>query len=188
MIAKRFIIELLYFSGAVLFLITGIFLKLTAPSGIGLLLLYSGLNGILWNESGYEYTSAYKNKYIFWNVFFLGLSTIIFFSLTKVLFNILVRDEVLNWNSLILLISVLGIIYFEILFRISSQKKSRFAALVMLLLFILSTGAFIFGDFWLKTDFLMGFLSLTVTVIISFRKTYIGLSELLEKNRDKNER
>jgi len=187
MIKKKLIYELLYYFGVILFLITGLFLKLTAPLCIGILLLYSGMNGIFWNKSSSEITSGYMKKYFVWNIFFLGISSVLFFSLTKVFFNVFIRGEVLNWNSYILLLSLIGIIYFEILFRISLQIKSRYAALVILFLFILSTGAFIFGGHWLKTDFFLGFLSLTVTVIISFRKTYFELSDILGKNRDNNE-
>lgn len=180
MISKYVIIEFLYFIGASLLIITGLLLKLLSPLGVGLYLLYSGRQ---FKSSDNGESPGKKEKYIksglFWNMLFLGLSSIFYFSIIKDILNILFRDKIIMQNNIILLISVLGVFYFEILFRISLQKKNRFAAILVLIILITSAGSLILGEHWLKTDLILGFLSLTVTVIISFRKAYLELAGIL---------
>ncbi len=170
MILKNIVLESLYFIGAAFLLATGIILKLAAPLGIGLFLIYLGR---------YKVSSEFSKIDMIWDLLFLGISSIVFFSLIKVILNIFFRDYTLLWNQMILPVSAFEIIYFEIIFRISLQKKNRFSSIIMIILFITSAGAFILGGFWLKTDLLLGFLSLSVTVILSFRKAYSELINIL---------
>jgi len=170
MILKNIVLESLYFIGAAFLLATGIILKLAAPLGIGLFLIYFGR---------YKVSSEFSKVDMIWDLLFLGISSIVFFSLIKVISNIFFRVYTLLWNQMILPVSAFEIIYFEIIFRISLQKKNRFSAIIMIILFITSAGAFILGGFWLKTDLLLGFLSLSVTVILSFRKAYSELVNIL---------
>ena len=169
----------LYFLGTGALILSGIVLKITAPLGIGIFLLYSGYQ----SHSSTGESSEKKAKYIkldlLWNLFFLGISFITYFSLIKVIINIFLGNQILIWNKIIIFISLGGVMYFEILFRISLQKKNRFAAIMLLIILVASIGAFILGGHWFKTDLFLGFLSLTVTVIISFRKAYLGLSDIL---------
>lgn len=165
--------------GASLLILTGIFLKLAAPLGVGIFLFYSGRQNTLNHGESMGKKVIYTKIDLIWSLFFLGLSSIVYFSIIKVILNIFFRDQIIIWNKIILIISVFGVFYFEILFRISLQKKNRIAAIFVMIILIVSVGAFILGGHWLKTDLLLGFLSLTVTVIISFRKAYLGLSDIL---------
>jgi len=180
MILKNIVFESLYFMGAAFLLLTGIILKLAAPLGIGLLLIYLGrYKGSSSSRSNNENSVVFSKIEIIWDLLFLGISSVAFFSLIKVILNIFFRDNTLVWNQMILPVSAFEIIYFEIIFRISVQKKNRFGAIIMIILFITSAGAFILDGFWLKTDLLLGFISLSVTVILSFRKVYSELINIL---------
>ena len=171
------VFEFLYFTGAAFLLLTGIILKLAAPLGIGLFLLYFGRYKV--SSSNNENPVVFSKIEIIWDLLFLGISSVVFFSLIKGILNIYFRDNTLVWNQMILPVSAFGIIYFEIIFRISLQKKNRFGAIIMIILFITSSGAFLLDGYWLKTDLLLGFLSLSVTVILSFRKAYSELTNIL---------
>ena len=166
---KNIVIESLYFLGVSFFVISGMILKLYSPLGVGIFLLYTGRQSF----------SSKKDINLIWNLLFLGLSIIAYFSVIKIILNIFLHDPILSQNRLILYISVFGVLYFEVLYRISLKKKNRIAAILILIVLITSVGAFILGGHWLKTDLILGFISLTVTVIISFRKAYLGLVDIL---------
>ncbi len=179
MIFRNILFHTLYFSGAGLLLLSGFLLKIAAPQGIGILLLYFGKSNIFFNAENRKNTSGSLKIYLLWNILFLGFSLILYFSLIKVTLNILLRNQIIIWNQIIIYISFLGALYYEILFRLNLQKRNRFAAVILIINLIAAVGALILGGFWFKTDLLLGFLSLTVTVIISFRKSYLGLSDIL---------
>ncbi|MEA1911875.1 MAG: hypothetical protein U9N32_09425 [Spirochaetota bacterium] len=179
MTLKNIVFESLYFNGAAFLLATGIILKLAAPLGIGLFLIYFGRYKVSSGNTNQENSVVFSKIDMVWDLLFLGISSIVFFSLIKVILNIYFSDNTLVWNQMILPVSAFEIIYFEIIFRISLQKKNRFGAIIMIILFITSAGAFILDGYWLKTDLLLGFLSLSVTVILSFRKAYSKLINIL---------
>ena len=179
MIQKNVIFESLYFLGASLLLLTGIVLKLAAPLGVGIYLLYSGPGRISLRKNADENILFDQKLNLIWNILFLGLSTILSFSIIKVIFNIFRGAQPVSPDQIIIYIYILGVLFFEFLYRISLKKKNRFVAILIVIILILSVGAFILGGHWLKTDLMLGFLSLTVTVIISFRKAYLGLTDFL---------
>ena len=169
----------LYFLGTGILILSGIVLKISSPLGVGIFLLYSGFQSKHSTGESPEKTANFIKLNLLWNLVFLGFTLIIYFSLIKVTINIFLGNNIISWNKMIIFISLFGVIYYEILFRISSMKKNRFAAIILLIILIASIGAFILGGDWFKSDLLMGFLSLTVTVIISFRRAYLGLLDIL---------
>ena len=164
------ILEILYFFGAAVLLITGICFKSAAAVGMGLYLLYSGRKRVL---------TAFMKVNLIWDLIFLAISVLMLFSVVKVILNIVLCQEIFNVSQWLIPVAGLGFIYFELLFRISGEKKNRFAVFLLMVLLISSTGSFILGGHWLKADIFLGFLSLTFTVIISFRRAYLELSDLL---------
>lgn len=179
MISRNICIDFLYFLGTCLLLLSGFLLKMFSPLGIGILFFYFGKKNLLIIKESKGNTPGYLKKYLLWYILVLVLSLVIYFSLIKVTLNILLRNHIIIWNQLIIYISLFGALYYEALFRLSLQKRNRFAAIVLLFNLIVSVGAFILGEHWFKTDLILGFLSLTLTVIISFRKAYLGLSDIL---------
>jgi len=179
MISRIKFYELFFFLGAITLLLSGIFLSSAACTGVGLFLIYYGRQRL--NTSSDTYNNSLKSRKInlFWNLIFLGISSIMVFSLINNILNIFFHDGVFLWNQYIIPLSVIGAIYYEILFRLSLNKKSRAASIILLILFITSVGAYILGGIWMKTDILMGFLYLTLTVIITFRRVYLELIEIL---------
>jgi len=172
--------EIFYFLGAVIVFISGIGFKSTAAVGMTLYLLYSGRRRVLTpGESSMEKSTEFLKSNLIWDLIFLAISVLMLFSIVKIILNIVLRQEIFNVNQWLILVAGLGIIYFELLFRISGEKKNRFAVFLLMILLISSTGSFILGGHWFKADLLLGFLSLTFTVIISFRKAYLELSDLL---------
>ncbi len=157
------ITEALYFFGAGAILFTGLILKSAALWGLGIYLLYSGPG----------------KTYLVWNLIFLGTSVISLFYLIKVILIIFLRNDIVDWSQLMLPVTGIGSIYFEIIYRISLKKKNRIASILLMVLLIQSVGTYILGGFWLKIDIILGFLSLAITVIISFRKAYYKLTDIL---------
>ena len=176
MIFKWKLSEFLYFSGALVLLVTGIGLKSVSAPAVGLYILYTGRRRVSPEE---EFPSILLKSNLFWDLMFMAVSVLMLFSALKVIFNIFFHNEIIIISQWLIPGTGLGILYFEILFRITGDKKNRLAVLLIMLLLILFTAAFILGGLWLKTDLILGFLSLTVTVIISFRKAYIELTDIL---------
>lgn len=179
MISNKKLHEQLYFSGASLLFLTGIFMKSAACTGFGLLLIYLGRQRINPYSESHNNPLQGRKINLFWNLLFLGISSIAVFSLINNILNILFNNGFFHWNQYIIPIYLFGTIYYETLYRINLNKKSRSASIILLVLFITSMGAYILEGIWLKTDILLGFISLTVTVIITFRKAYLELTEIL---------
>jgi hypothetical protein len=177
---RLIIFEVLYYLGSGFLLIYGIFFKTTAPLGFGIFLIYTGRTKIPLRYNKAAELKRITKFDIIWDFIFLGISSIALFSLMKTVLNILLRDKSVQLSSWVVLFSCLGIIYFELLFRLSSSKRNRFAALYLLILLIFSAGSFILGGFWVNLDIILGFLSLAITVIISFSKAYKGLLYILQ--------
>jgi len=176
---KSRIIESLYFIGVSLFIIIGVMLKLFSLTGAGIYLLYTGRQSSSSIKDDNGITLLDKKYNLIWDLLFLGLSIITYFSVIHSILNLFFHNSILVYNQIIIYLSVFGVLYFEVLYRISLKKKNRIAAILILIILITSVGAFILGGYWLKTDLILGFLSLTVTVIISFRKAYLGLADIL---------
>ncbi len=176
MILMRSKSELFYFLGASVLLMTGIGLKSAAASGLGLYMLYSCRNSLFisWETS----LLILKNN-LLWDLIFLAISVLMLFSVVKVIVNIFLRQEAIIVSHWLILVCGLGLLYFETLFRITGDKKKRLAVLLLMVLLVFSAASLILGGLWPKTDLILGFLSLTVTVIITFRKAYLELSEIL---------
>ena len=168
--------ELFYFLGVSVFLITGIVLKSTAASGLGLYMLYSGRKSLF--ISG-EASLLIQKINLLWDLIFLAISVLMLFSVVKVILNLFLHHEAVIVSHWLILVCSLGLIYFEMLFRITGDRKNRLAVLFVIVLLVLSAASLILGGFWPKTDLILGFLSLAVTVIISFRKAYIELTDIL---------
>ena len=167
--------EYFYFMGALILFIAGIGFNSTAASGIGLYLLYSGKM----DKSSTEGLSNYLKIDFVWNLLFLAVSLLMFFSATKVILNILLRQGSVSINQWFILIIGLNLIYFETVYRISLNKKNRFAVFMLVVVLISSAAASILGELWSQVDIILGFLSLTFIVIITFRGAYLELSEIL---------
>ena len=168
--------ELFYFLGASVLLITGLGLKSAAASGLGLYMLYSGRKSVF--ISGKTSLLILKTN-LLWDLIFLAMSVLILFSVVKVIVNIFLRQEAIIVSHWLILVCGLGLLYFETLFRITGDKKNRLAVFLLMVLLVFSAASLILGGLWPKTDLILGFLSLTVTVIITFRKAYLELSEIL---------
>ena len=168
--------ELFYFLAASVLLITGIGLKSAAASGLGLYMFYSGRKSIFISE---ETSLLILKINLLWDLIFLAISVLMLFSVVKVILNIFLQQEATSVSHWLILACGLGLLYFETLFRITDDKKNRVAVFLLMVLLVLSAASLILGGFWLKTDLILGFLSLTVTVIISFRKAYLELTEIL---------
>lgn len=176
MILRLRISEFSCFLGASIIIIAGIGFKSAAASGIGLYMLYSGRTGI--SQTGAGFLGLLKINFI-WNLIFLVVSVMMLFSVIKGILNIFLRQDLVIANQWIILIIGLGLIYFETIFRLWGDKKNRFSVLFLMVCLILSAASFILGGHWLKSDILMGFLSLAFTVIITFRRAYFELSKIL---------
>ncbi len=173
--------EILYFLGAVVVLISGIGFRSTAAVGMALYLLYSGRRRVFApGESSIKPSVGFLKINLIWDLIFLAISVLILFSVLKVILNIFLHGEILIVSQWIPIVSGLGLLYFELLFRKTGDKKNRMAVLLLMILLILSAASLILDGIWLKTDPFLGFLSLTLTVIISFRKAYLELSDLLQ--------
>ena len=177
MIIRLRISEFFYFLGAVVLIATGIGFKSVAASGLGLYMLYSGRKGVF--PSG-EASPIFLKINLLWDLIFLAISLLILFSVIKVILNLFLRQETVLVGPWLILVTGLGLLYFETLFRITGDKKARLAVLLLIILLVSSAASLILGGLWLKADLLLGFLSLTFTVIISFRKAYLELSDLLQ--------
>ncbi len=176
MILMRRKSDLFYFLGAFVLLMTGIGLKSAAASGLGLYMLYSCRNSLFISE---ETSLLILKINLLWDLIFLAISVLMLFSVIKVGLNIYLHQEAIIVSHWLILVCGLGFIYFEMLFRITADKKNRLAVLLLVVLLVLAAASLILGGLWPKTDLIVGFLSLTVTVILSFRKAYIELTEIL---------
>jgi hypothetical protein len=183
---RKIIVEVLYYIGISLILMAGILLKSISLSVIAIYSLYSTrYSNSLKVDKAEISVDAQKYNFL-WNLIFLGLSSVLFFSLIKVIFNIILKQFVPVQSQWILPVSVSGVLYFEILYRFSVQKKNRITAVFLLIILVVSAGALILGGLWFKTDLIIGFISLLIIVIISFRRAYLELTNILERNRDNN--
>ena len=176
MILRFRISEISYFLGIMLRLIIGMGLKSAASVGFGIYLFYSGSRSVIRTE---DPSKGFLKINLLWDLIFLAISVLMLFSVIKVIFNIFLRQETVFVSHWLIPAACLGLLYFETLFRITGDKKSRLAVLLLMILLVSSAASLILGGLWLKIDLLLGFLSLVFTVIISFRKAYLELSEIL---------
>ena len=178
MITKMKISNVLYILGLVIMIISGTLIGSSTPVGLGVFLFYKGRFIIPISISADK--GLFLNKInLLWSFFFLGISVLVLFSLTKTIAGILFMGQTVVISKWVLLLSAIGSIYYEILYRVSLTIMNRIAAILLLLVFIQSTGSYILGGFLIYSDLILGFLSFLITAILSSGKAYSELSDIL---------
>jgi len=172
-------LKVLYFLGLILVLFTGIYIGSFALAGFGFFLLFNSRVLIISSFLSDNKITELNKKNLLYSLFFLGISSLILFSLTKSIIDILFRGQIVVISKWIFIVSAIGSLLFEIFYRIGLYKKNRIAAILLLVIFIQSTGSYILGGFWIYSDLFLGFLSFLITAILSSRNVYLELAEIL---------
>jgi len=178
MTTRMKISNVLYILGLVIMIISGILLGASTPVGLGVFLFYKGRFIIPVNIN--DHKGLFLSKFnLLWSFLFLSISVLVLFSLTKTIVGILFRGQTVVISKWILPLSVIGSIFYEILYRVSLTIMNRIAAILLLVIIIQNTGYYILGGYWIYFDLIMGFISFLITAIVSFRSAYSELSDIL---------
>ncbi len=161
-------------------------LKSTSSAGFGLYILYSGGRGarafheIFSKPDEKVYSVPGKWDFI-WDLIFLAIVSVFLFSTVKTMLHLILSGDYKEGSGSHIIIYAAVAIYYEVLFRITGNLISRRAVLILLPLLVLSGASLILGGFWSKTDLIMGFLSLVLTAIISFKRACLELANILRQ-------
>ncbi len=171
--------KVLYFLSLILVLFTGISIGSSAFAGFGLLLLFNSRILIISAFLPDDKIIGLNKKRLLFSLFFLGISLLVLFSLSKTIVGILFRGQTVVIIKWVPLVSAIGSLLFEIFYRIGLCKKNRIAAILLLVIFIQSAGSYILGGLWIYSDLFLGFLSFLITAILSSRNIYLELADIL---------
>jgi len=169
--------NVLYISGLVIMIISGILIRASAPVGLGVFLFYKSRFIIPVNIT--DDKGLFLNKIsLLWPFFFLSISVLFLFSLTKTIAGILFSGQTVVISKWVLPLSAIESIFYEILYRAGLTIINRIAAILLVLVFIQSAGSYILGGFLIYSDLILGFLSFLITAIMSSGKVYSELSDI----------